>query len=111
MGRRAKRPYAFFADLDNRRCDEDHQLGKGNFPGAASFHVRGDRLGAALFTRLLRKWSFRDITAVVAALFVLLMPLVLVQVGRIYTEIPVLICVMAALDAYSRGKTERAAVI
>ncbi len=57
-----------------------------------------------LYTRMLRGWGLGDATVVAAGLFLLLMPLVLVQVGYLYTETFVMALGVAACAQWQAGR-------
>ena len=46
-----------------------------------------------------------------SALFVLVFPVVLVQVGYMYTEIPVMVCSVVAVDLWRRGRVDAAVAL
>lgn len=56
------------------------------------------------FTAVLRSYALEARTALAAAAFLLLMPMVLVQVGAIYTEAPVLCTGVGAWLCWRRGR-------
>ena len=65
-------------------------------------------IGLALLMRIAATLGFAPIPTFLTALFVLLCPLVLVQAGYMYTEIPVMVCSIAAVDNWLRRRINTA---
>ncbi len=62
--------------------------------------------GLMIFVQLIQRLGFNRYVAVASGFFVLLFPVSLVQVGYMYTEIPVLVLSVMAVERWSRGQID-----
>lgn len=64
--------------------------------------------GLMVYTRMVQGFGFSDTVAIASGLFMLLFPVVLVQTGYMYTEIPVLVCCIVAVNLWQRDRVDPA---
>ena len=62
--------------------------------------------GLMVYGRLLRGFGFGPVAAVAGCAFVLVFTVHLVQVSYMYTEIPVMVCSIAAVNLWRRGRID-----
>ncbi len=60
--------------------------------------------GMLVYVRLVRGFGFGFYSAIASGVFILIFPLVLVQVGYMYTELPVMVCSILAVDLWRRNR-------